>query len=149
MEGNDRPEACVIFLNGFPGTGKLTIAQALRSKLKGVETRLLDNHLMIDAAEAVHPGRGLEHKTLRKRIRDAMFDELKALPMAKNLIIIMTGCLAANPEDAAVFAEHVAIAQHHDIPFYSFTISVDEKEHFWRLQSPDRIWGQKEAVSAR
>lgn len=141
-----RTTGCVVSLNGFPGTGKLAIARALRSKLEDMEARLLDNHLMIDPAEAVHPGRGTEHKSLRKRLRQAVFDDLKALPRHE-MVIIMTECLGANQEDAAVFAEHVNIAQARGVPFFSFTIACDKKEHVLRLQSPDRIWGQRRKLS--
>lgn len=38
----------VIFLNGFPGVGKLAIPKALAAKLPAGDTILLDNHLLID-----------------------------------------------------------------------------------------------------
>ena len=137
-----RPKGCVIFLNGFPGIGKLTIARTLQTKLGDVGSRLVDNHLIIDAAEAVHPGRSPEHKALRKQIRDAMFNDLKVL-QGKDIVVILTGCLTANPEDVSVFAEHVAIAQSRGVPFYAFTMIVDKTEHLRRLQSQDRVDGKK------
>jgi len=42
----------LIFLNGFPGVGKYTIAHKPR-RLFTHETRLIDNHLLIDSAEAI------------------------------------------------------------------------------------------------
>jgi hypothetical protein len=55
-----RSSCCLVMLNGFPGVSKLTIARSLQSSLtdQNVETRLIDDHLIIDPAEAVHPGRG-------------------------------------------------------------------------------------------
>lgn len=102
-------QGCLVLLNGFPGTGKLSIARELQSRLPDVETRLIDNHLIIDAAEAIHPGRGPEHKALRSRLRRTILDELKALP-DPNTIIIMTLCLGAHEEDAGVYAEHVDVS---------------------------------------
>ncbi|KAI7116863.1 hypothetical protein KC343_g2774 [Hortaea werneckii] len=136
------PPGCVVLLNGFPGTGKLAVARALRSKLGDTSTRLVDNHLIIDPAEAVHPGRGYEHKALRDVIRRAVFQDLKGLP--ENITtIIMTGCLGQNSEDVAVYAEHVEVAQARGVPFHSFTLTVMKSEHVLRLQSPDRVYGQK------
>ncbi|GAB1737643.1 hypothetical protein NU219Hw_g2058t1 [Hortaea werneckii] len=137
-----QPPACVVLLNGFPGTGKFAVARALRSKLGDTNTRLVDNHLIIDPAEAAHPGRGWEHKALRDVIRRAVFQDLKRLP--ENITtIVLTGCLAQNSEDVAVYAEHVKIAQARGVPFLSFTLTVEKSEHLLRLQSPDRVYGQK------
>ena len=140
------PKGCVVLLNGFPGIGKLSIAQALRSKLRDTETRLFDNHLVIDPAQAVYPGRGPEHKLLRSQLRKVAFSNLASLH-GKNIILIMTACLAANEEDAAVFADHVEIARSRGVPIHVFTVTCNMKEHHFRLQSPDRIWGQKRKLS--
>lgn len=137
-----QPPACVVLVNGFPGTGKLAVARALRSKLGDTDTRLVDNHLIIDPAEATHPGRGFEHKALRDVIRRAVFQDLKGLP--ENITtIILTGCLGQNSEDVAVYAEHVELAQARGVPFHSFALAVEKSEHLLRLQSPDRVYGQK------
>lgn len=137
-----QPPACVVLLNGFPGTGKLAIARALRSKLADTNPRLVGNHLIIDPAEAAHPGRGHEYKALRDVIRRAVFQDLKGLP--ENITtIILTGCLGHNPEDVAVYAEHVELARARGVPFHSFTLTVEKSEHLLRLQSPDRVYGQK------
>ncbi|KAI7261420.1 hypothetical protein KC335_g10744 [Hortaea werneckii] len=117
-----QPSACVVLLNGFPGTGKLAVARALRSKLGSTNTRLVDNHLIIDPAEAAHPGRGNEHKALRDVIRRTVFQDLKQLPEHVTTIVL-TGCLGQNSEDVAVYAEHVEIAQARGVPFILFTLT--------------------------
>ena len=137
-----QPPACVVLLNGYPGTGKFAVARALRSKLGDTNTRLVDNHLIIDPAEAVHPGRGYEHKAQRDVIRRAVFQDLKGLPETITTIVL-TGCLGQNAEDVAVYAEHVEIAQARGVPLLSFTLTVQKSEHLLRLQSPDRVYGQK------
>ncbi|KAI7484522.1 hypothetical protein KC351_g4473 [Hortaea werneckii] len=137
-----QPSACVVLLNGFPGTGKLAVARALRSKLGSTNTRLVDNHLIINPAEAAHPGRGNEHKALRDVIRRAVFQDLRGLP--KHITaIVLTGCLGQNSEDVAVYAKHVEVAQARGMPLFSFTLTVEKGEHLSRLQSPDRVYGQK------
>lgn len=55
-----------IFLNGFPGVGKLPISKALAAKLPAGDTILLDNYLLIDPINAIIPGRGTSHKDLRR-----------------------------------------------------------------------------------
>lgn len=134
-------KGCIIFLNAFPGVGKLAIARAIHSKLDPERSRLIDNHLLIDPAEAIFPGRGEAHKALRSKIRQIAFDALKA--DSKPLTIIMTGCLGANREDAAVFAEHLEIARARKVPFFSFNITCDREEHRARFQDPARYQGSK------
>lgn len=97
-------------LNGFPGVGKLTIARSLQSSLtnQNVETRLIDDHLIIDPAEAVHPGRGHQHRAFRDKLRNLAFDEPKTLP-EQDIVLIITCSLGANLEDAALFAEHLEV----------------------------------------
>jgi len=106
-----RTPGCLVLLNGFPGVGKLTIARSLQSNLtnQNVETRLIDNHLIIDPAEAVHPGRGHQHRAFRDKLRNLIFNELKTLPQQET-VLIMTCSLGANVEDAAVFAEHLEVS---------------------------------------
>ena len=104
-----RPSGCLVILNGFPGVGKLTIARSLQSRLTNVETRLIDNHLTIDPAEAIHPGRGRQHKAFRNKLRQVIFDELKTIP-ERDTVLIMTSSPGANVEDTAVFAEYLEVS---------------------------------------
>lgn len=55
-----------IWINGFPGVGKLTVAKALYAMLPG--SRLVDNHSLIDQVPVPrdHP----EYNDIRARIRD-------------------------------------------------------------------------------
>jgi len=161
-----RLSGCLVILNGFPGVGKLTIARSLQSRLTNVETRFIDNHLIIDPAEAIHPGRGLQHKKFRDTLRHVIFDELKTIS-AKDAVLIMTCSLGANGEDAVVFAEHLEvghfvfsrshvdanldpplqIARHRSIPCYVFTLSCGKEQHMSRVQSPDRVLGDKSKLA--
>jgi hypothetical protein len=77
--------------------------------LEDVNTRLINNHLIIDPAEAIHPGRGPEHKALRNQLRQTVLNELRALPDPDTLVI-MTVCLGVNREDVAVYAEYVDVS---------------------------------------
>jgi hypothetical protein len=107
---NQKEKGCIVLLNGFPGVGKLTIARAIKSNLPEHATGLTDNHVLIDPAEAIAPGRGAAHKVLHAEVRrvafEALIEEFASRPHMK---VIMTGCLADNAEDTAVLAEHLRI----------------------------------------
>ena len=124
---------CVLFLNGFPGVGKLTIARHLRRILS--ESLLVDNHLLIDPAEAIEPNRTPAHYTLRRAIRQAAFEGLKAVER-KSTIFIMTSC-------TEVFSEFVDIARVRGIPFVSIIIDCESIANMARLTSPERYYGKK------
>ncbi|EXK99820.1 hypothetical protein FOQG_00212 [Fusarium oxysporum f. sp. raphani 54005] len=62
------PSSKIVILNGFPGTGKLTILQNLKKFLPGGTTFLLDNHLLIDPVAAIIPDRSNRHHELRRNI---------------------------------------------------------------------------------
>ncbi|KAF2872813.1 hypothetical protein BDV95DRAFT_627696 [Massariosphaeria phaeospora] len=129
----------VIVLNGFPGVGKLTIARTLQSKFPRETTRLVDNHLLIDPAEAIAPGRGNAHQSLRAGLRQVAFEGLvKQLAKKPKLQIIMTGCLAGNHEGIAVLIEHIEIAQKSNVPFYLVDVVCDRDEHISRFSNPMR-----------
>jgi hypothetical protein len=132
-------QGCIIFLNGFLGVGKLTIARAIKDNLPADATRLIDNHILIDPAEAIIPGRGPAHKKLRQRIRCVAFEALtEEMVSQPNLKVIMTGGLVDNPEDTAILAEHLRIAKYANVPFCLIDITCDREEHGQRLETPAR-----------
>ncbi|KAF2809578.1 uncharacterized protein BDZ99DRAFT_571369 [Mytilinidion resinicola] len=101
---------CVLLLNAFPGTGKLTIA---RARARALST-LLHNHLLIDPVSAIHPRRDKAHYVLRRAFRKAAFDASKSGPEGGDLIVWgydPSGCLGASDADVAVLAEHVDVAR--------------------------------------
>ncbi|OAA60754.1 WSC domain protein [Cordyceps fumosorosea ARSEF 2679] len=71
-----RSSGRIVVLNGFPGTGKLTILKQAKTLLPADMTCLLDNHLLIDPVVAIVPGRSDEHHQLRRRVRAPIFGKL-------------------------------------------------------------------------
>ncbi|TVY13617.1 hypothetical protein LARI1_G008880 [Lachnellula arida] len=133
-------QPCLILFNGFPGVGKLTLAknfqEALQLQQSSITTRLIDNHVLIDPVEAIEPGRTPAHYALRKAIRKAAFDGLKALD--HGVVILMTTCLAANAADIEVFEEYVEVALARGVPLISINVYCDEATNEQRLCSEER-----------
>jgi hypothetical protein len=138
------PPSCVLLLNGFPCVGKFTIAKALEAELitKGTPHRHFDNHLIIDAAEAVLPGCTSEHYALRKQFRDVGFKALQTLEEEK-LVIIMTACLVKTRDDLDLFAEYAGIAEGRGVPLVKVNIVCDAETNGSRLCSQERRHGTK------
>ncbi|KAF2122451.1 hypothetical protein BDV96DRAFT_592987 [Lophiotrema nucula] len=63
--------APVLYINGFPGTGKLTVARAIIGLLGEDQALLIDNHGLIDPVEArcgrSHPRYLIERRKERER----------------------------------------------------------------------------------
>jgi hypothetical protein len=130
-------QGCIIFLNGFPGMGKPTIARAIKDNLPADATRLIDNHILIDPAEAIVPGHSAAHKKLRQNIRRIAFEALtEEMVSQPNLKVIMTRGLVDNPEDTAILAEHLRIAKYVNVLFCLIDITCDRGEHGQRLETP-------------
>lgn len=139
------PPHCVLFLNGFPGVGKLTLAKALEYKLKlsGTPYILIDNHKLIDPVVAIEPKRNTAHYTLRKVFRKTIFDLLVAVKEDR-LVIIFTACLATSKietlyDDIEQFKEYVEMADQRGAPLAVVNVVCDLKANIKRLQSEDRV----------
>lgn len=63
----------IIHINGFPGTGKLTVAQYLVADVTPVNLKLIHNHLLINPADAVLHRNQPGYQALRQAIRGAIF----------------------------------------------------------------------------
>jgi hypothetical protein len=112
----------------------------MAAQLPPATTRLIDNHLLIDPAQAIHPGRSLAHHALRKELRALAFKALTAeFKDTPNLIVIFTGCLAPSPADTAVLMEHIHLAKSVRVPFFLFDVECDVEEHEQRFHCEERI----------
>jgi chloramphenicol 3-O-phosphotransferase len=132
----------VVLLNGFPGVGKFSIGRSLFNMFDYKHARYIDNHLLIDPVEAIVPGRGPEHKELRRAFREVAFDAL-CNTGDKSTTLIFTSCLSLAEEDQHVFEEYLAIASRRQVPFLLFNISCDRVEHHSRLVTTERVGGSK------
>ena len=90
--------------------------------------------------EASEPGRNSAHDKLRKAFRRVAFEGIKSIK-GKEIIIIMTQCLATTPNDLESFQEHAAIARARGVPFVNINITYDEDTNKARLCSNDRKEG--------
>ncbi|RBR12851.1 uncharacterized protein FIESC28_08441 [Fusarium coffeatum] len=133
----------IVVLNGFPGTGKLTVLKHLQKYLPTETTCLLDNHLLIDPVVAVIPNRSDRHHELRRSVRAPIFEEL-AHQAKQGHTILMTACLAADsPRDEAVFREHLDIASKAGVPLYWINVHCRHNVLEQRVSTPERQQGSK------
>jgi predicted kinase len=124
----------VVHINGWPGVGKLTIARLLAQALGA---RLLDNHTLINPAEALMPRDDPAYYPFRERVRALVLDQAARLP--KGTSLVLTDAIAADePRHQAMFDDCVRLAQALDAAIVSVVLDCEPAENARRLGQESR-----------
>lgn len=127
------PVAPVIHIGGWPGAGKRTVGRIVARRLGG---RLIDNHLMLDAAHAIHDRGTRAFGTLRGEVRDVIFQHARQLPL--EVALVLTDALADEPAALPLFQPTVDLAAARGAPLRVFVLDLDPQENRRRLTDPAR-----------
>lgn len=146
----------IIHLNGFPGTGKLTIARKLVEKLNAgppkhtsteatgyANARLVHNHLLIDPANAILSRTQPGYQQLRKAIREAIFTSLITESSTHGTIYVFTDWQSGDEVGSGVCSEFETMAQARGSQFVPILITCDEQENIRRLRGTERATWSK------
>lgn len=151
----------LIWINGFPGTGKHTIAKLLATHLDEGDPLLIDNHSLIDPVEAKFSRDHPSYQQERRWGREAVFKNLVENPAYRTRIVIFTGERNQSPlifllpvsdlksrliidfqsnNDLGrnVAREYEAAALRARRPFLPIYLECDIKENTRRIASPQR-----------
>ncbi|MCU4180537.1 AAA family ATPase [Bosea sp. BH3] len=123
----------IVHINGWPGTGKLTIARELARLL---DARLLDNHSILDPAHALFDRRDPLHHSLRRSLRAAVFDHLRR--MQPQTALLFTDALSEDAHDVAVFDEYRQLAGDRAAPLVAVVLDIDAERNLERLTAVGR-----------
>jgi predicted kinase len=123
----------IIHINGWPGSGKLTIA---REMAREMGARLLDNHTIINPAQAMFERRDPLHYSLRKALRAAIFDHLRQ--MRQGATLILTDALSDDAYDSGVFDEYRALAVQRDATLVAVVLDCSPERNAERLAAAGR-----------
>ncbi|MDF1811525.1 MAG: AAA family ATPase [Verrucomicrobiales bacterium] len=88
-----KTKAPIIHINGFPGTGKLTVARCLKSS---VGARVLDNHSIYNVAFCLLDFGSPEFKLAVEKVEEVAYAQFKHVP--SNTVIVITNCLFKNSD---------------------------------------------------
>lgn len=128
----------VVLLNGWPGTGKKTIALELARR---TGARVIDNHAMIDPAEAVFDRDHPSYPTARVAARELVLGFCRDLP--DDLPLIFTVCQSDRAPDPGARAAIAALARARASHFFEVILEVEEAENLRRLAAPGRAAQRK------
>jgi adenylylsulfate kinase-like enzyme len=79
----------LVWINGFPGAGKLTVVRAL-ARLAPTAI-VLDNHQLIDPVEAHYPRSHADYQRQRRLYRQAVFTEHVCAEATLGRVVVFTG----------------------------------------------------------
>lgn len=130
----------VVFLNGFPGVGKLTIGRAIKKHLPS--TRLLDSHLLIDPAEAIEPNRTATFFEIRKLFLRTAIQGMSMVP-ARDINFVFTSAYWDIPSGVDLFCELLQLSRRRNMPFAFINLLCDREENLQRVPSKERVDGLK------
>ncbi|CZT23858.1 uncharacterized protein RCC_09573 [Ramularia collo-cygni] len=145
----------IIHLNGFPGTGKLTIARELIDLLNsrlgtlGGEgeqaldaSKLVHNHLLIDPADAILHRTQPGYQSLRKALREVIFTALVDEKATHGTTYVFTDWQSGDSTGTQVCKEFITMSKNRGCEYIPVIITCDEDENCRRL-----IDGQREQWS--
>jgi hypothetical protein len=130
----------IIHINGFPGTGKLSVARRLIEQLPlhNIPAKLVHNHLLIDPADAVLNRTQPGYQNIRKAIRAALFSALEKESATNGTVYIFTDFQTSDAIGSSVCAEYAATATKRDCALISVVLCCEEEENLRRVASSDR-----------
>ncbi|KAF2806103.1 uncharacterized protein BDZ99DRAFT_349075, partial [Mytilinidion resinicola] len=117
----------LIWINAFPGTGKLTISKLLIPLRSPTKAILIDNHQLIDPVSILYARDHPSYQTERKHLRDLAFTSHVEDPSTFHRIAIFTATPLAAGRAGRVF-----------VPVY---LTRDVAESVPRMTSAERIGG--------
>ncbi|KAF4985970.1 hypothetical protein FDECE_16196 [Fusarium decemcellulare] len=136
----------IVVLNGFPGTGKLTILKNLEAQLDGQDIRVIDSHLTMDPMQSVYPDKGLNHYYLRRQLREVYFGEIRRIA-SQGCLVLMTTCLVGNVADHKVLDEYLNMVRGTGIPMIWVNVHCEQRILEERVTSPGRAGGTKSKLT--
>jgi hypothetical protein len=120
----------IIHINGFPGTGKLTIAWKLVALLAPYNGKLVHNHLLIDPAGAILSRASVDYQPLRRAIRTAIFDTLATSQDTFDSVFVFTDFQSDDDIGSAVMAEYRAMATRRGCAFIPIVVIAARKRTY-------------------
>jgi hypothetical protein len=125
--------SCVLHINGWPGSGKRTIGAIIAARIGG---RLLDNHVMLNPAEALFERQDPLYDSLFSAVRTVTLDH--AARLAPGVSIVLTDSLSDDEADTNRFDDSRQLATRRNVPLIAVVLGIAPDENIRRLLAPGR-----------
>lgn len=135
---NTAPASLIVHINGWPGTGKLTIARHLAEYLGA---RLADNHTLINPAEALFARGTPLYRSLRATVRTAVLDHVRRADAGQSFLF--TDALSNDEFDSRAFDDYATLAAARGARFVAVVLDCSVEENLKRLTRAGRARAYK------
>ncbi|WP_332719597.1 AAA family ATPase [Pelagibacterium mangrovi] len=135
--------SAIIYLIGYPGVGKLTIARALATM---TGARLVDNHLVNNVALSLLPDPNDVSERVWEEIRQIRDAALRIIAWHADpgQSFILTNVMLEAPDDRALLAQVELTASRRGSVFVPVVLDCAVEENMARLTAPGRAENLKE-----
>ncbi|KAF5633590.1 hypothetical protein F52700_6044 [Fusarium sp. NRRL 52700] len=130
-------KAPIVWLNGFPGTGKKTIADAMKQLDPSIT--VLYNHKLIDPVEAVLSRDHLDYNIRRKQFRQFILQGVVLHPSSHDKLVVFTDFQSDNELGQSVAQEYADAARHADRPFLPVYLTCGLEANIKRVDNAERV----------
>ncbi|KAJ3529947.1 hypothetical protein NM208_g9533 [Fusarium decemcellulare] len=131
--------APLIWINAFPGTGKLAVARAVAALYPQVI--VIDNHRLIDPVAMRLSRDDPRYQPERKRERERAFAQYVLDPTRISQTILFTDFQSTSKLGQSVAEEYQAAARQAGRPFMPVYLSCDLNVNIYRMLSGSRVHG--------
>ncbi|KAL2756389.1 hypothetical protein ACRALDRAFT_1070554 [Sodiomyces alcalophilus JCM 7366] len=125
-----------VYINGYPGVGKLTIAKELCKLLP--KAKVVSNHLLIDPAAAIFDRSAEEYQPLRQVLRREILKSIATAKSTRDVAWIFTDQQSSGKLARACARDYQEAAALHGSPFISVVLHCSLEENLRRASGGDR-----------
>ncbi|GAB7345518.1 hypothetical protein MBLNU457_3833t1 [Dothideomycetes sp. NU457] len=126
-----QPPGPFIYINGYPGIGKLTIARELQKLIPN--SRLVHNHALIDATSSVYARDEEDYQPLRQAMRRTVLSSISQSATTRSITWIFTDSQSSDAIGSACSTDYLSAAQERGSEFFSVVLSCSLEENLRRL----------------
>ncbi|KAF9770626.1 hypothetical protein IL306_011810 [Fusarium sp. DS 682] len=121
---------CFIYLNGYPGIGKFTIAKELQQLLSN--SKVYHNHFLIDPVDAIVDRTSPGYQEMRTGLRRYVLNEIATSVYTKDTTWIFTDAREDSPVGEIGAKDYQAAAKKRRVPFLSIVLECEMEENIRR-----------------
>ncbi|RBA19099.1 hypothetical protein FPRO05_10028 [Fusarium proliferatum] len=134
---------CFVYINGYPGIGKLTIAKELQQLLPS--SKIYHNHLLIDPIDALVERSSPGYHEMRTGLRRHVLNEIATSEYTKDTTWIFTDARDASAAGEMGAKDYEAAARKRDVSLISIVLECEIEENIRRATNPAR----NQSISAK
>ncbi|EFQ25030.1 hypothetical protein CGRA01v4_06663 [Colletotrichum graminicola] len=125
-----------IYINGFPGVGKLTVAKDVCKLIQG--SRVFHNHLVIDPVAAMLDRGSEGYDELRAEFRRHALHVIATRPELEDTAFIFTDSRESSAQGSTGVKDYQRAAEVRGVPFISIILHCKLDENLRRLEGRNR-----------